>query len=194
MFWGLAVCGMLPKFSPPPPPPPSWVSERFHSIVWPFVWKGRMENVSRERCCAPVMRGGLNIVHIVTKCESLRLSSFKSLRNNFGTDKWHFLARYFLGKRLSLLDKRFLSPSVSCPSASVPSRYYRNCLNILSRLNSNFGFLPDDLSCKHLHGLLLPLPGVTPRCTGFFGGAVVGRPISRWVSVWRKSRLKLIEN
>ena len=83
-----------------------------------------MENVSRERCCAPVMRGGLNIVHIVTKC-------------------------------------------------SVPSRYYRNCLNILSRLNSNFGFLPDDLSCKHLHGLLLPLPGVPPRCTGFFGGLLL---------------------
>lgn len=33
-------------------PPPSWVSERFNSIVWPFIWKGRMENVSCESLCS----------------------------------------------------------------------------------------------------------------------------------------------
>ena len=41
-------------------PPPSWVTKRYDSIVWPFIWKGQMENVSRERCCAPIDRGGLN--------------------------------------------------------------------------------------------------------------------------------------
>ena len=174
-------------------PPPSWVSERFNSIVWPFIWKGRMENVSRERCCAPVKHGGLNIVNFLTKCESLRISSFQSLRDEFGTAKWHFLARYFLGNRLSTLDRRFCSPSVSCPSSAKPSTYYCNCLTIFARLHSKLGSLPDDLSCKHIYDLLLVLPRLAPKCSGFWG-AVVDRPINRWASVWRKSRLKLVEN
>ena len=40
-------------------------------VVWPFIWKGRMENMSQQRCCAPVDCGGLNIVHFATKCEAL---------------------------------------------------------------------------------------------------------------------------
>ena len=39
-----------------------------------------MEYVSRERCCAPVSKGGLNIVDFSLKCVSLRLSNFLSLR------------------------------------------------------------------------------------------------------------------
>ena len=59
-----------------------------------------MECISRERLCAPVSKGGLNIVDFSVKCTSLRLSNFLSLRDHFGSEKWHFLARYFLGRRL----------------------------------------------------------------------------------------------
>lgn len=81
-------------------PPPSWVVDSYKSIVWPFIWKGKMEPVSRERCCAPVSNGGLNIVNFSIKCTSLRLSNFITLRDSFGSEKWHYLARYFLGNRL----------------------------------------------------------------------------------------------
>ena len=59
-----------------------------------------MECISRERLCAPVSKGGLNIVDFSVKCTSLCLSNFLSLRDHFGSEKWHFLARYFLGRRL----------------------------------------------------------------------------------------------
>ena len=36
-------------------PPPQWVRDKFKSIVWPFIWKGKMENVTRDRCCAPLL-------------------------------------------------------------------------------------------------------------------------------------------
>ena len=42
--------------------PPSWVCERFDRLVWSFIWKGRMENVSWKRCRAPLKLGGLNVV------------------------------------------------------------------------------------------------------------------------------------
>lgn len=174
-------------------PPPSWVFDNYNSIVWPFIWKGKMECVSRERCCAPIANGGLNIVHFPTKCVSLRLSNFSGLRDDFGSEKWHYLARYFLGNRLVKLDKRFSFSSNSIPSSACPSLFYKKCLDKLSVLSSKGGYLPDDLSCKNIYGLLLSLPSAAPRSAGFWG-SVVGRPINRWASVWRKSRLKLNEN
>lgn len=58
--------------------PPNWVSDSYKSIAWPFIWNGKMEYVSRERCCAPVSKGGLNIVDFPLKCVSLRLSNLRA--------------------------------------------------------------------------------------------------------------------
>ena len=82
---------------------PNWVCKRFDRPVWSFIWKGKMENVSRKRCCAPFELGGLNVVDFRIKCLSLRLSCFPDLRDKFGESKWHYLARYFMGTRLRWL-------------------------------------------------------------------------------------------
>ena len=72
-------------------PPP----DKFKSIIWPFIWNGKMENVSSGRCCASVKKGGINVINFNVKCVSLRLSNFLSLRDDFGSCKWHYLAHYF---------------------------------------------------------------------------------------------------
>ena len=161
--------------------------------MWPFIWKGKIEPVSRDRCCGPILSGSLNIVNFSVKCISLRLSCFASLRDRFGTEKWHYLARYFLGNRLAKFDRRFNFSSNSFPSSLVPSRFYQLCLHKFSFLFSTYGCLPDCLTCKNIYKLLMTLPSSAPKCAGFWG-SVVGRPINRWASVWRKSRLKLNEN
>ena len=174
-------------------PPPRWVHDSFKSIIWPFIWRGKMENVSRDRCCAPPSSGGLNVVNFKAKCASLRLSVFSSLRDDFGTSKWHYLARYFLGHKLTILDPRFSFPTNSAPSSFLPSNYYRLCLDNLRTLHQKTGALPDLLTGKNLYLLLLDPVCVAPRCSGFWASAM-DRPINRWAWVWRKSRLKLIEN
>ena len=50
-----------------------------------------------------------------------------------------------------------------------------------------------NLSCKCIYALFLTLPRDAPRCVGFWDSALC-RPINRWATVWRKSRLKLNEN
>ena len=105
-----------------------------------------MENVSRQRCCAPLKMGGLNVVDFRTKCVSLRLSCFSSLRDSFGSEKWHFLARYFLGRSLAKLDPRFSFSSNSVPVSPEPSFFYRLCLSVFQSLFDRNGALPDDLS------------------------------------------------
>lgn len=174
-------------------PPPAWVIDSYNKIAWPFIWKGKMECISRDRCCAPISKGGLNIVAFSTKCVALCLSNFQSLRDDFGSEKWHYLARYFLGNRLFKFDERFSFMSNNIPSSFTPSPFYKKCLDKFSFLFSKYGSLPDDLSCKTIYALLLVLPSIIPKSAGFWG-SVVGRPINRWASVWRKSRLKLNEN
>ena len=48
-------------------------------------------------------------------------------------------------------------------------------------------------SCKNLYALLLELPSASPRSSSFWA-ASLKRPINQWATVWRKSRLRLIEN
>ena len=173
--------------------PPSWMADKFKSIIWPFIWNGKIESVSRQRCCAPIKLGGLNVVDFATKSAALRLSNFQTFRDSFGAEKWHYLARYFLGNKLHILDNRFYSPPISCPSSAEPTWHYKKCLLLFRKVHTKSGKLPDDLSCKNIYDLLLDLPSAAPRCAGFWL-SVVGRPINRWAWVWRKSRLKLIEN
>ena len=174
-------------------PPANWILDSYKSIVWPFIWKGKIEPISRDRCCAPASSSGLNIVNFSVKCISLHLSCFASLRDSFGTEKWHFLAQYFLGNRLAKFDRRFNFSSNSFPSSSVPSCFYQLCSDKFSILFSTYGCLPDSLTCKNIYKLLMTLPSSALKCAGFWG-SVVGRPINRWASVWRKSHLKLNEN
>ena len=130
--------------------PPQWVIEVYNKIVWSFIWKGKMETVSRQRCCAPLRDGGLNVVDFRAKCAALRLSNFSSLRDDFGSQKWHFLARYFIGNRFQKLDTRFSFLSNLVPVSSEPSRFYRSCLSLFQQIFEKHGALPDDFSCKNI--------------------------------------------
>ena len=121
------------------------------------------------------------------------MSCLSGCREGFGTCKWHFLARYFLGNRLTNLDQSFDFSSRSIPLSSEPSLFYRKCLALLASLRDKTGTLPDDFLCTNLYALLLELPSASPRSSGFWA-ASLKRPINWWATVWRKSRLKLIEN
>ena len=67
------------------------------------------------------------------------------------------------------------------------------CLNSFQSLYQKNDTLPVSLTSKNLYSLLLDPVSAAPWCFGFWESAV-GRPINRWASVWRKSRLKLVEN
>lgn len=78
----------------------------------------------------PISKGGLNIVHFSTKYVSLCLSSFASPRDDFGSEKWHYLASYFLGNHLIKFDKRLNFICNRITSSSTPSVFYRKCLDV----------------------------------------------------------------
>lgn len=93
----------------------------------------------------------------------VRVSSIRSYRDEFGTCKWHYLVRYFLGPRVAKLDKRLAFFSNTVALLVAPSNFYCTCLVVLTSLHAKHGSLPDDFSCKNIYNLLLELPTVSPR-------------------------------
>lgn len=92
-------------------------------------------------------------------------------------------------------DKSVDFSSILVPLTSQSSDYYRNCLSFFCTVYGAHDSLPNDLSFRENYDLLLGLSGVKPRpWAASFWVSSVGRPINRLVSVWRKSRLKIIEN
>ena len=95
------------------------------------------------------------------------------MRDDFGSQKWHFLARYFIGNRLQKLDTRFSFLSNLVPVSSEPSRFYRSCLSLFQQIFEKHGALPDDFSCKNLFLLLVVFPDAAPKSAGFWGPLLV---------------------
>lgn len=79
------------------------LSQLFGILSGRAKWKA----LAASNVAPPLESGGLNIVDLNTKCESLCLSNFSDFRDDFGSSKWHYLARYFLGNKLAILDNRF---------------------------------------------------------------------------------------
>lgn len=68
-----------------------WVYDSFKLIIWFFIWRGKMENVSCDCCCVFLLFGGFNVVNFKVKCVSLCFFVFFSLRDDFGIFKWYYL-------------------------------------------------------------------------------------------------------
>ena len=98
---------------------------------------------------------GLNIVDFTTKSISLRLSNFASVRDSVTFPIRNYLARYFVGNRLTKFNTWFNFTSNNIPSCSLPSHFYRLCLDEFAYLYTSYNCLPDDLSCKNTSRLML---------------------------------------
>ena len=81
--------------------PPRWVSDRYNSLIWPFLWGSRLETVARKTIICPVKDGGLGLIDFIIKGKALRLASMISALGDPAV-KCYFLARYFCGARSGL--------------------------------------------------------------------------------------------
>ena len=81
-------------------PVPNWVVSEVNNLIWPFLWRCRMETVSRQSCYQPFLKGGLGIFNFKIKADALKLASIISLCSN-ADSKSFYLIKYFFGAYLS---------------------------------------------------------------------------------------------
>ena len=139
--------------------PPRWVSDRYNSLIWPFLWGSRLETVARKTIICPVKDGGLGLIDFTIKGKALRLASMISALGDPDV-KCYFLARYFCGARLAHRrnDWAHLRDNHS-PSAALPTSFYSRCLSTLDTLNSPANFV---YSSKAVYSALLELKSTSP--------------------------------
>ena len=79
-------------------PIPQWAIKRVNTKLWEFVYDGKKDPISRSHAKLPYKEGGLNIVDVELKSQSLILSWLSRLLDNKIEGKWKVLFEFFLGK------------------------------------------------------------------------------------------------
>ena len=102
---------------------PNWVRTSFDRLVWPFLWRGRTQTVKRNILINKY--GGLKLVYCATKSKALLVLNLTSFLSTPFSCKWHFFARYHIGRRLASLDLRWRNFSLNnAPNAFQMSEVY----------------------------------------------------------------------
>lgn len=114
---------------------PKWVLSRINQSIWPFIWGSRMEMVSLNTCFLGQASGGINLCNLKIKAETLKLASLVVTIDS-PEDSSFFLAKYFVGRRLSTLRKQWSGlRDNSAPSAASMTPFYDRCLHTLAEMD-----------------------------------------------------------
>lgn len=140
---------------------PKWVLSRINQLIWPFIWGTRMETVSRNTCFLSPVSGGINICNLKIKAEALKLASLVVTIDS-PEDSSFFLAKYFVGRRLSTLRKKWSGlRDNSAPSAASLTPYYDRCLHTLAEIDEK-----TELTSKKIYVKLLSMASSPPLLPG----------------------------
>ena len=125
---------------------PPWVFARINTTVWPFLWGCRMETLARNTCHLKVKDGGIGLLNLRLKCSALRVAGMISTLVNL-TNSSFYLCRFYVGRHLSTLRSEWLPlASNLVPNAVSPSKFYSECVSVLSSLRLG----DEDLNSKNL--------------------------------------------
>ena len=92
------------------------------------------------------------------KCQALRVAGMISTLANL-SDSSFYLFRFYVGRRLSTLRSEWRSlASNLIPNAVLPSKFYSDCISVLSSLR----LVDENLNSKVFHNLLLSKESSSP--------------------------------
>ena len=120
-------------------PIPDWELQSTERLIFKYLWdipddELGNEPVARNTIYLPKERGGLALLHPVHQSTALRFKFFAKIVDPECTAKWVFLARYWLGNPLGLLDPTwaFLRGNhLPRPDRPRYPEYYVDCLHLL---------------------------------------------------------------
>ena len=100
---------------------PNSIVTEINRKIYEFIWTGKFEAVNRRTLTYHPQQGGLGLVSIKRKLESLRCAHiYKFVVGT--TAKWKYFAVYWVGLQLRRFDASFASALV--PHAESPSDFY----------------------------------------------------------------------
>ena len=158
---------------------PKNVGEKLNKLAFTFLWNNKPEALKRESLLNTYANGGLNIVDIKTKIESLFVKQVLQLIKEHRA-KWTFLAVYWLGIHLREYVASFASLSI--PHAEQIPKYYYNALRVFRTF---VHMVPDfmgrqSVTTKFIYGKLIQRKQIKPRVTRIYP-TIVFAETWKWV-------------
>ena len=109
--------------------PPRWVYSKLNSLIWPLLWRARLETVARKSVICSVDSGGLGLKDFSCQGRALRLAALVTSVSD-SSSKCFYLAKYFCGSVLAPLLPEWagLRDNLT-PSAARPTAFYASVLS-----------------------------------------------------------------
>ena len=105
----------------------------FQRETFRFIWHSTAEPIRRSVLYKSTLEGGLGVIHIYSKLQSLQLKHVQSLLKD-NPAKWTYFAKYWLG--LSLRRYRPDFTSLLLPHSETLPLFYQQCLSALKLFES----------------------------------------------------------
>ena len=138
----------------------------FEKAIFRFLWPSIAEPLKRTVCYNLTSKGGLDIVNINVKLQSLRLKHLQNILYNKHS-KYVFLSVYWVGHSLRHFQPLFASNSR--PHSAIISTFYKKCIQDLSyflSLDNNLSFIT--MTTKQFYQIVLETIVTEPRIIKIF--------------------------
>ena len=116
--------------------PPKWVYGRIKSLIWPFLWRSRIDTVARRSIICSLEDGGLGLRDFACQNKSFRLAAFVNVLQD-SSAKLFFSLNIFVD--LSWLQSHLIGPFYATILLLVLRDrrcftlvYFRNCAPLIS--------------------------------------------------------------
>ncbi len=145
---------------------PKSVLTRVRKLVFAFLWSGKNELVRRSNIYQPIDRGGLGLIDIELKVNSLHLKMVNYLVDSNSSLKWLNLGRYWVGRSLSKYcsDWLFLRSNLKLNSIYRPEIYEKLLGNFHKISLELLALQVSNRSARNLYLMLLKRDFQQPRC------------------------------
>lgn len=148
---------------------PQHYLKQFERAIFKFLWPTNVEPLKRTVCYNYKENGGLDIVNINVKLQSLRLKHLQNIIMN-NESKYVYFSVYWIG--LSLRQYQPLFASNNRPHSEYVPEFYRTCMKDLKTLleikSDNYSGIFGNFSTKQLYRIMLELVVTVPRVERIF--------------------------
>lgn len=156
--------------------PPPFHVKQFNKMIYHFLWKNKVEMLSRKSMELSFLEGGQNIINIENKLKAFLLKHIQQIIDDREV-KWKYFAIYWLG--FSLREFRPDFKSLKIPHSDHIPTFYKKCLEIFKDFQKTCPQLKlGNLSVKIAYSALSKVPA--------HKHIIVNKvPIVNFTSVWK---------
>jgi hypothetical protein len=95
---------------------PDKFKKEIETLIWDFIWEGKVNQIKRDVCCLHIENGGMGMVNLDSYIDSRRIKFIYRIINE-PIENWNAIGKYWLSR----LDLKFNETFFICKCSNVSS-------------------------------------------------------------------------